>query len=405
MNKTPPKQKNKDKSALKRLGITFAVFSALLIIMIILRQFYPVAMFLHRTLSLGFNFLFANIVNIIPFSVFEIFVYFAIVFVLTCIVLSIVFLAKKKHLKALRSFLAVFLAAIITVTTFFMSSGFSYAQKVSPAPIYSGDISLADFKRITTHFLDDFNYLAANLDRNENGSVIQPYTDKELSNMLNDKFNDANLNGLFRHNTQAKVFRSSRLMSEFGVAGVFFPPLSEANINALLPASSRPFVMAHEIAHARGVMREDFANEAAWYVTLNSDSDFIRYSGYMSAFNALVWGFWQFGEYDLVNEFFNKLHENIEIERQNNTTHWLQFHRISHITNWVNDLFLRIMGQEDGTGAYTPDFDYDEEYATDPDTGEVIINPDTGKPEIIRIPEFNTLQKTFFYIYKNRPVQ
>ena len=389
----------KDKKALKRLLITFAVFLVLLITFIILRQFYSVAMFLNSTLSRGFAFVMANITNIIPFSVFEVFVYLAILFVLSYLVLTIVFLIKKKRIKALRSFLAILLAVLVTITTFFMSAGFSYAQTFSPVPTFDGEVNLGDFESIAAYFLDDFNNLAASLARDENGNVIQPYTDRQLSDKLNAEFNRANLDGLFSHNTRVSVFRSGRLMSELGIGGVFFPPLSEANINSLLPASQRPFVMAHEIAHARGVMREDFANDVAWYITLNSSNDFIRYSGYMSAFNALVIGFGQFGEFALQSEFFNKLHPYIDRERQNNDAHWDSFMVLSNLTNWVNDLFLRIMGQEDGTDAYRPNFDYEEEYVRDPNTGDIVYNPDTGRPEIIRTPVFNTLQRVFFYIY------
>jgi len=396
MTKTPHQ---KTKAALKRLVITAAVFLGLLVLMIIMRQFYTVAMFLNNTVSRSFAFIMGNASNMLPFSVFEVFVYLAIIFVLSYLTLTIVRLIRKKRLKALHSFLSILLAVLVCLTTFFMAAGFSYAQTTSPVPIFDGDISLTDFERITTHFLNDFNYLAQALDRDEHGNVIQPYTDRALSDKLNAEFNRASLPGVFNHNVNVSIFRSGRLMSEMGIAGVFFPPLSEANINALLPASSRSFVMAHEIAHARGIMREDFANDVAWYITLNSESNFIRYSGYMSAFSALIIGFEQFGEYALMDEFRNEMHPYILAERLNNRYHWSQFNMLNNFTNWINDLFLRIMGQEDGTGAYTPDFDFIEQPKRDEETGEIIYNPITNRPEITRTPIFNTLQRVFFHIY------
>jgi len=350
---------------------------------------------------MSFNFVMANIINLVPFSVFEVFVYLAILFVLAYLTLSIIFLIKKRRLKALHSFLAILLTVLVIVTTFFMSAGFSYAKTAAPVPQYMGDINLTQFKSISHHFLDDFNHLAITLDRDALGNVINPYTDRQLSDILNAKFNEANLDGLFRHNTRAKVFRSGRLMSEVGIGGVFFPPLSEANINAYLPTSSRPFVMAHEIAHARGIMREDFANEIAWYITLNSDNDFIRYSGYMSAFFWLIAAFSQFGEGALHSQFIDAVHQNVWIERQNNSYHWSQFMLLANFTNWINDLFLRIMGQEDGTNAYTPNFDFEQDYVRDPDTGNIIVDED-GRPQITRVPVFNTIQRVFFYIYHYR---
>jgi len=398
--KKTPHQKNK--SALKRLLITFAVFSFLLIFMIILRQFTAAALFLNNTLSRAFIFVMGGFINIFPFSVFEIFVYAATLFVLTYLILTIVFLAKKRRLKALHSFLAILLAVLVCITTFFMAAGFSYAQIVSPVRTYDGDITLVDLERITAHFLDDFNDIAKRLERDAHGNVISPYTDRELSDLLNAEFDRADLPGVFSGNRRIKTFQSGRLMSELGVGGVFFPPLAEGNINALLPASSRPFVMAHELAHAKGVMREDFANEAAWYITLNSDNDFIRYSGYMSAFNGLINGFVQFGHPGMALDFRNRRHPYIIRELHNNTMHWGDFMTMENLSNWINglyDWFLRIMGQEDGTGAYTPNFDFETDYVRNPETGEVIINPETNRPDITFTPIFNNLQKVFFHIY------
>lgn len=59
-------------------------------------------------------------------------------------------------------------------------------------------------------------------------------------------------------------------MRRFRLSGIFIPLTGEAIVNPDDYASAIPFAMLHELAHSRGILREDEANLAAFYAGIGS---------------------------------------------------------------------------------------------------------------------------------------
>lgn len=74
------------------------------------------------------------------------------------------------------------------------------------------------------------------------------------------------------------------VMSRLGVSGFYFPFTGEASINRQLPDAVIPSVMAHEMAHQRGIAPEDEANFLAYVACRESGLPAARYSGALHAF-------------------------------------------------------------------------------------------------------------------------
>ena len=74
------------------------------------------------------------------------------------------------------------------------------------------------------------------------------------------------------------------LASLVGILGIYFPLTAEVGINTAQPQYSIPFTIAHELAHAKGVAREDEANFLAFAICADAPDPFVRYSGYLGAF-------------------------------------------------------------------------------------------------------------------------
>ena len=68
------------------------------------------------------------------------------------------------------------------------------------------------------------------------------------------------------------------------IAGVYTFFTGESNVNVNFPDYTIPFTTAHEMAHQRGISREDEANFVAFLACAESDDPYIRYSGYMSLY-------------------------------------------------------------------------------------------------------------------------
>lgn len=74
----------------------------------------------------------------------------------------------------------------------------------------------------------------------------------------------------------AKPLLFSVAASYWGLGGVYSPFTGEPNINVALPAFGLPFNVCHELAHQRGVAREDEANFVAFVVARDfGDPDFV----------------------------------------------------------------------------------------------------------------------------------
>jgi hypothetical protein len=65
-----------------------------------------------------------------------------------------------------------------------------------------------------------------------------------------------------------------------GVAGYYFPYTGEANLRAGIPAVDHPKMLAHEMAHQRGVARESEANLWGFLAAAHAPDPVARYSAY-----------------------------------------------------------------------------------------------------------------------------
>ena len=112
---------------------------------------------------------------------------------------------------------------------------------------------------------------------------------EEVVNLLNESYETVpDLKQLSRGDfAPPKPLFASEVLTRLGVSGIYFPYTGEPNYNADVPDFLLPFVMAHEMAHQRGVARESEANFVAYVVCINSRDPFLRYSGYRNGLGVL----------------------------------------------------------------------------------------------------------------------
>ncbi len=129
---------------------------------------------------------------------------------------------------------------------------------------------------------------------------------------------------------------------------------SEANININYPDFIIPYTMAHEMAHQRGIAREDEANFVAFLVCMESDDAYIRYSGYSNMLDYLTDALYS-ADRELYSEF-NSNHYPKEM-RSEFSAYSAFFKKYSNskasvVTKTVNDAFLKSQQQKAGTKSY-----------------------------------------------------
>lgn len=171
---------------------------------------------------------------------------------------------------------------------------------------------------------------------------------------------------------RAKPLLSSKLFSYLGISGIFFPYTAEANYNNdqqdLLKASS----VLHELAHLKGVAREEEANFVAYLASRYSDDPAFRYSGTMLALinttNRLS-GIDR-AAFERVNAQYSA---GIRLDLTAHNKYWKQFEgEVREKAEVVNDQYLKSNGQAAGIESYEDMVSY--LYAFRQNQGSVNLN-------------------------------
>lgn len=143
----------------------------------------------------------------------------------------------------------------------------------------------AELKEATLYYRDRANELAAGVERDGNGVMVE-YDFDTLAKHAGDGYKKlAERYDCFDGSTvRVKKMLSSKLMGKAGTTGVFICLTGESGVSTTTFHASMPFTMAHEIGHRMAFAREDEANFAAFLACDANDRPEFRYSGYYLAY-------------------------------------------------------------------------------------------------------------------------
>lgn len=150
----------------------------------------------------------------------------------------------------------------------------------------------------------------------------------------------------------AKFAVGSGLMSAFAISGIYFPFTAEANVNSQVPESERPFVVAHEKAHQRGIAAEDEANFFGFLACASSPDAWVRYSGYLFAQRQLLRELEHF-QPERVRDLVARRSSAVQRDVDDSNAFWAK-HRgfFARVGRTVNDAYLELNGVVGGIDSY-----------------------------------------------------
>ncbi len=133
---------------------------------------------------------------------------------------------------------------------------------------------------------DELRILETELTFLPSGQSLMPYSYAEMNAKLLQAYARAGEKYDFINSfpSSVKPVMLSEPMSYTHITGVYTFFTGEANINVNFPDYTIPYTAAHELAHQRGIAREDEANFVAFLVCMESDDPYIRYSGYLNVY-------------------------------------------------------------------------------------------------------------------------
>ena len=363
--------------------VTLVVFIILLVVMIVLKSNVEICEAWTRGFARWYETAIGSLFKWVPFSLTEVIVVSLVVLGIVLLVQIIVSLVKRKFSRGLTKVLTIANIALTVVCVYQATAEMAYNREKHPVTVYEEKVEKTEFRQINEYFIEDCNKVTSEMTFNEEGNLICPYSFSEMNDLLENEFirlQEEYGDYFTPFTTRVKPMASSFIYRELHITGVTFMPTTEANVNYLNVNSLKPFTAAHEILHTKGVMKEEDADFIALYLMLTSENSYFRYSGYYFSLSSLNYLTRYTGVESDYQEVINSIDANYKKNRAFGSEYWKQHNSFADFGDWVNDIYLKLSGEKEGTNSYN-------------DTPTDI---DKDKQEVIN---FSLYQKLYFRLY------
>ena len=335
--------------------VIYAVFLLCLLAYIICIFNKGFADFINQYVSAPVRAFLAHITNWIPISLAEF-----LLLLLPVILVSIVIIGLKRYSDSWKEVL-IFCAAVLSALSLVLSVFF-----IGFAPSYRGsalneklglerkDVSAIELYDTAMILSEKINEEQSNIVYGSDGFSIMPYGIGEMNAKLlaaYDKICDEHA-FVQRLKSRVKPVMLSEPMSYTHITGVYTFFTGEANINVKFPDYTLPYTAAHELAHQRGIAREDEANFLAFLVCMESDDPYIRYSAYVNLYEYVASAL-SSADRQLYLKMASTLPQLVLSEQRAYSAFFEKYRNstASEISETVNNTFLTIHGT-DGVKSY-----------------------------------------------------
>lgn len=320
----------------------------------LLRENRAVMNFLCKALVRPWHAFAGRLFSAVPFSVTEWVILSLAAFGVVLLVLLIVRLIRRRWVKAYRTGMTILSVSAALFALFCLWRGVLYYSDsfTEQAGLERRNISVQELETVTRYFAEQASSAGERVERGEDGVFRADKSD--IFRRSADIYGGAEqiFPCLAAPAVRAKPVLLSRLLSYIRCTGFFFPYTAEANLNADSPACLLPSTIAHELAHLRGVAREDEANFCAVVACMESGDEDYRYSGALLAYIYLGNALYS-ADYDAWREVYSTLSENVRADLRANNDYWARFETpAADVSEKVYESFLQTYGDDRGMQSY-----------------------------------------------------
>lgn len=349
-------EKNTEKIKLPLVcKIIYIIAGICLILYVCFVAFPEFSDFFNKYISPAVRGFLAKLTGWIPFSLAE---YLIILSPVT--VVAVVSYGLKKYSGSWRN-VVTFCLIIVSVAAYVFSTftlGFVPAYRGSTLDKKMGldkqPVSAEELFETTEIITVELQNAVGEINFGKDGFSVMPYSYKELNDKLLDAYDKACEKYDFISKLHSKIKRVmlSEPMTYTHISGVYTFFTGEANINTNFPDYTIPYTAAHELAHQRGLAREDEANFVAFLVCMESDDSYIRYSAFLNMYEYL-----RNALYSANRDYYSEIYSKVPAECLKEMRAYSEFfdkyrdNAIEKISETVNDTFLQVNGTE-GTKSY-----------------------------------------------------
>ena len=310
----------------------------------------PFSDFVNRYISSVFRAVLAYLTGWIPFSLAEM-----VIILSPLIVVSLIIYAGNRFSSSWHDVLIFctslcsVLALFFSLFTFAFAPGYHGTTLDKKLGIERADVSAEELYDTALILADKVNEVVPEVAFRIKNFSVMPYTYGEMNDKLIDAYDKACQEYKFiqKLDSRLKPVMLSEAMSYTHITGVYTFFTGEANINVAFPDYTVPFTAAHELAHQRGISRENEASFVAFLVCIASDDSYIRYSGYLNMLEYLLSALYGASP-ELYYEYFEKLPSVAasDIEASYDVYYKHRDSLLGKINDKLNDAYLKANGTE-----------------------------------------------------------
>ncbi len=333
--------------------VPLTVFCALLHVGFII---FPTFSDLFNTYVSGFfRRIFAYVSNLIPFSLAE-----ALLISLPLIAVAVIVFCYrhytdtwKKTVKCVASLLSVALV-IYSLFVLMFAAGYKTHTLDQRLDIERADVSAEQLYSTALILRGELEKLESDILFSVSGASVMPYGYAELNAKLLAAYDSLSEKYPFINSfySRIKPVVLSEPMTYTHISGVYSFFTGEANVNVNYPDYVIAYTAAHEMAHQRGIARENEANFIAFLVCLESDDSYIRYSAYLNMYEYVISALYRANK-ELYADAYRGSPSAIKAELSAYDTFFEKYRKnvASTVSGAINNSYLVIQGTA-GTKSY-----------------------------------------------------
>ena len=313
--------------------------------------------FFNRYISQALRFLFAKLTNPLPFSLAEGMLLFSPV------LLGLLIAHAIRHRSSTWKRAGIYLAEVLSGVCVFLilfvwTFGVGYHGTTLDSPekldLRRAKVSANELYETAIILRDHINSEAPAVHFREQDFSVMPYSREEMGRRLSEAYDTVceQYDFIGNFNSRVKPVMLSEAMSYTHITGIYSYFTGEANLNVAFPDYTLPYTAAHELAHQRGIAREDEANFIAFLVCISSDDAYIRYSGYLNLYEYVASALYR-ADSELYYEMLSELDTSVRYELRAYSDFFDKYRDsvASEVSGAVNDTYLQMQGTQ-GTKSY-----------------------------------------------------
>lgn len=308
------------------------------------------------TVALAVRRALAALTNLIPFSVAEL-----LILLLPLLLVFLCVRGYRKHCDSWRHVLVYagcilcLFCVVLILFVWGFGAGYHTPSLDERMGISREDVSARELYGTAELLREELCTLESEILFLDSGASVMPYSIDEMSEKLLSAYGaaDEKYGFLTSFPSRVKPVMLSEPMSYTHITGVYTFFTGEANVNVNFPDYTIPYTAAHELAHQRGIAREDEANFVAYLVCMESDDVYLRYSATLNLYEYVVSALAR-ADRELYRATYLALPESVLAEERAYSAFFEKYRDnvAASISQATNDAYLKGQGAEAGTKSY-----------------------------------------------------